>query len=168
MHRWLAPAAGASAGVPAQRGLVACRRRTFTETSAELPPPHRLTGRLRAKLKSARRPGRPGRVRRAAEYGMSWWSVQHALVVTAAGLLPGLRVARHLDEVCAACRTREGKGARIAARHCGDGEGSSSEAAGHRRRRLHRQRGRRALRHPAPGGAGGRRPGARAGSRKPT
>jgi transposase len=66
----------------------ACPRRTFTETSTEVPPRHRLTGRLRAKLESAASGSARALSDVAAEYGVSWWSVQHALVVTAAGLLP--------------------------------------------------------------------------------
>lgn len=65
-----------------------CPRRTFTETSAQVPPRHRLTGRLRARLESAASHSARALSDVAAEYGVSWWSVQHALVVTAAGLLP--------------------------------------------------------------------------------
>ncbi len=66
----------------------ACPRRTFTETSTEVPPRHRLTGRLRAKLESAASGSARSISDVAGEYGVSWWSVQRALVVTAAGLRP--------------------------------------------------------------------------------
>lgn len=66
----------------------ACRRRTFTETSAQVPPRHRLTGRLGAKLEDAASRSTPAVSDVAAEYAVSWWSVQQALVVRAAQLLP--------------------------------------------------------------------------------
>ncbi len=66
----------------------ACPRRTFTETSAEVPPRHRLTGRLRRKLESTASGSARALADVAAEYGVSWWSVQHALVVKAAAALP--------------------------------------------------------------------------------
>ncbi len=65
-----------------------CPRRTFTETSTEVPPRHRLTGRLRARLESAASHSARALSDVAAEYDVSWWSVQHALVVKAAALLP--------------------------------------------------------------------------------
>ncbi len=54
----------------------------------QVPPRHRLTDRLRARLESAASGSARALSDVAAEYGVSWWSVQHALVVTAAGLLP--------------------------------------------------------------------------------
>jgi len=49
----------------------ACRRRTFTETSTEVPPRHRLTGRLRAKLESAASGSARSISDVAGEYGVS-------------------------------------------------------------------------------------------------
>jgi transposase len=66
----------------------ACPRRTFTETSTEVPPRHRLTGRLRRRLETAASRSARAISDVAGEYDVSWWSVHHALVVAAAGLLP--------------------------------------------------------------------------------
>lgn len=73
-----------------------CRQRVFTERSAQLPPRHRLTGRLRRQLeRSASRSGR-ALLDVAAEYGVSWWSVSRALlaraVETAPAALPPVRL----------------------------------------------------------------------------
>jgi len=78
-----------------------CRRRTFAETSAQIGAGNRLTLRLRQHLeRSVSRSGRAA-CDVAREYGVSWWSVNHALVVKAAsmtGLAPcGVRLLR-VDE----------------------------------------------------------------------
>jgi transposase len=66
----------------------ACRRRTFAETSAQISRGQRLTRRLREQLERAV----PGSTRSAADvarkYGVSWWSVNSALVVAAASMTP--------------------------------------------------------------------------------
>lgn len=59
----------------------ACPRRTFTETSTEVPPRHRLTGRLRRRLETAASRSARAISDVAGEYDVSWWSVHHAVVV---------------------------------------------------------------------------------------
>ena len=66
-----------------------CPQRVFTERSEQIPPRHRLTGRLRARLEQAASYSARALSDVAEEYGVSWWSVQHALVVTAAARAPG-------------------------------------------------------------------------------
>ncbi len=66
----------------------ACRRRTFAETSSQVGPGQRLTGRLRAQLERAVSGSTRSAADVAREYAVSWWSVNHALVVVAASMLP--------------------------------------------------------------------------------
>ena len=65
-----------------------CAQRVFTERSEQIPPRHRLTGRLRVRLEQAA--SRCGRALSdvAAEYRVSWWSVHRSLVVAAAARTP--------------------------------------------------------------------------------
>jgi len=65
-----------------------CPRWTFTETSVEVPPRHRLTGRLRRKLESAASGSARALSDVGREYSVSWWSVHRALLTRAAALLP--------------------------------------------------------------------------------
>src|SRR5512134_3985291 len=62
----------------AERG---CPQRVFTERSDQVPPRHRLTARLRARLESAASRCARALSDVAAEYGVSWWSVHRALVL---------------------------------------------------------------------------------------
>ena len=64
----------------AERG---CPQRVFTERSEQVPPRHRLTARLRARLESAASRSARALSDVAAEYGVSWWSVHRALVAAA-------------------------------------------------------------------------------------
>ncbi len=64
-----------------------CPRRIFTETSEQIPPRHRLTGRLRAKLESAASSSARSCADVAREYRVSDWSVHKALLDKAIGLL---------------------------------------------------------------------------------
>lgn len=57
-----------------------CSQRVFTERSVQIPPRCRLTGRLRARLERAASRSARSLADVAAEYGVSWWSVNHALV----------------------------------------------------------------------------------------
>ncbi len=64
-----------------------CARRSFTETSAQLPARSRLTTRLRTKISAA-----VSRTNRAmsevgADYGVAWWTVHRVLVTAAADVL---------------------------------------------------------------------------------
>lgn len=61
-----------------------CPQRVFTERSEQIPPRHRLTGRLRHRLEQAASRSARALSDVAVEYGVSWWSVHHALVVAAA------------------------------------------------------------------------------------
>jgi len=65
-----------------------CPQRVFTERSEQIPPRHRLTGRLRTGLEQAA--SRAGRALSdvAAEYRVSWWSAHSSLVVAAAARTP--------------------------------------------------------------------------------
>jgi len=63
---------------------VRCPRRTFVERSTQLGPRQRLTARLRSQLERAVSGSRRAASDVAREYGVSWWSVNHALVVAAA------------------------------------------------------------------------------------
>ncbi len=63
-----------------------CPRRTFVERSTQMGPRQRLTGRLRAALERAVSASRRAASDVAREYAVSWWSVNHALVVVAAGV----------------------------------------------------------------------------------
>jgi len=57
----------------------------FTERSAQLPPRRRLTKRLRVRLEQAASVSARALSDVAAEYRVSWWSVQRALLVAAVG-----------------------------------------------------------------------------------
>lgn len=74
----------------------ACRQRMFTERSAQVPPRHRLTGRLRARLAQAASRSARALSDVAAEYAVSWWSVNRAMVrqavERAAAPLPPVRM----------------------------------------------------------------------------
>ncbi len=65
-----------------------CPRRSFTETSAQVPGRARLTQRLREHLADA--VGRSNRAVSdvAGEYGVAWWTVQRAVVAELARRLP--------------------------------------------------------------------------------
>ena len=64
----------------------ACRRRVFTERSTQVPPRRRLTARLRERLEEAVSRSARSAADVAAEYRVSWWSVQKALVDKASRL----------------------------------------------------------------------------------
>jgi len=64
----------------------ACAQRVFTERSEQVPPRRRLTLRLRERLEQAASRSARAVADVAGEYGVSWWSVQRALVVKAAQL----------------------------------------------------------------------------------
>ncbi len=68
-------------------GESACARRVFTETSEQVPPRHRLTGRLRGKLEAAASVSARSCADVAREYGVSDWSVHKSLLDKAIGLL---------------------------------------------------------------------------------
>lgn len=65
-----------------------CRRRTFAETSTQIGPGQRLTRRLREQLEHAVSASTRSAADVAREYGVSWWSVNTALVVKAASMTP--------------------------------------------------------------------------------
>ena len=65
-----------------------CAQRVFVERSVQIPPRHRLTGRLRARLELAASRTARALSDVAGEYGVSWWSVQRALVVAAVARTP--------------------------------------------------------------------------------
>jgi len=65
----------------------ACRRRTFAEASAQIGPGQRLTLRLREQLERAVSASTRSGADVAREYGVSWWSVNAALVARAAAVL---------------------------------------------------------------------------------
>lgn len=67
-----------------QRG---CRRRTFAERSGQVGPGQRLTLRLREQLERAVSGSTRSGADVAREYGVSWWSVNAALVARAAAVL---------------------------------------------------------------------------------
>ena len=73
-----------------------CRQKVFTERSDQIPPRHRLTGRLRERLERAASTAARALSDVAGEYGVSWWSVHRALVLTAASRagdqLPAVRI----------------------------------------------------------------------------
>ena len=64
-----------------------CRRRTFAETSRQVGAGQRLTRRLREQLEHAVSASTRSAADVAREYGVSWWSVNHALVVQAAAVI---------------------------------------------------------------------------------
>jgi len=61
-----------------------CAQRVFTERSEQIPPRHRLSARLRRRLEQAASRSARALSDVAGEYGVSWWSVHHALVIAAA------------------------------------------------------------------------------------
>ncbi len=63
-----------------------CRRRTFAETSQQIGSGHRLTRRLREQLEWAVSGSTRAAADVAREYGVSWWSVNTALIVKAASM----------------------------------------------------------------------------------
>ena len=63
-----------------------CRRRTFAETSVQIGLGQRLTRRLREQLERAVSGSTRSAADVAQEYGVSWWSVNTALVVKAASM----------------------------------------------------------------------------------
>lgn len=65
----------------------ACRRRTFSEHNGQVGPGQRLTRRLRERLEQAVSGSTRAACDVAAEYDVSWWSVNQALVVKAAAVL---------------------------------------------------------------------------------
>jgi transposase len=65
----------------------ACARRTFSEHNSQVGPGQRLTRRLRDRLEQAVSTSTRAASGVAAEYGVSWWSVNQALVVKAAAVL---------------------------------------------------------------------------------
>jgi len=67
-------------------GESVCAQQVFTERSVQVPPRHRLTGRLRDRLQRAASRSARALSDVAGEYRVSWWSVQRALVVEAARL----------------------------------------------------------------------------------
>ena len=64
-----------------------CRRRTFAERSQQVGPGQRLTRRLREQLERAVSKSTRSCADVAADYEVSWWSVNRALVVKAAEVL---------------------------------------------------------------------------------
>ena len=67
---------------------VRCPQKVFVERSEQVPPRHRLTGRLRVRLEQAASRSARALSDVAAEYGVSWWSVHRSLVVAAAARTP--------------------------------------------------------------------------------
>ena len=65
-----------------------CRRRTFAETSVQVGAGQRLTRRLRVQLEQAVSGSTRSAADVAREYGVSWWSVNTALVLKAAAMTP--------------------------------------------------------------------------------
>ena len=66
---------------------VLCSRRSFTETSAQLPARSRLTTRLRAKVSAAVTTTNRAMSEVARDYDIAWWTVHRILVAAAADLL---------------------------------------------------------------------------------
>jgi len=64
-----------------------CPRRSFTETSAQLPARSRLTTRLRTKVSAAVTTTNRAVSEVANDYGIAWWTVHRILVAVAADLL---------------------------------------------------------------------------------
>ena len=65
-----------------------CPRRSFTQTTAEIPPRSRLTARLRQRLAEAVARSNRAVSEVAAEYGVSWRTVHRAFIVACADWLP--------------------------------------------------------------------------------
>ena len=66
---------------------VACTRRSFTETSGQLPARSRLTTRLRRKISSAVSTTNRAMSEVGNDYGVAWWTVHRVLVAAAADVL---------------------------------------------------------------------------------
>ena len=66
---------------------VLCSRRSFTETSVELPARSRLTTRLRLKVGAAVTTTNRAVSEVATDHGVAWWTVHRILVRAAAGVL---------------------------------------------------------------------------------
>ncbi len=64
-----------------------CSRRSFTETSAQLPARSRLTTRLRVKVSAAVTTTNRAMSEVAKDYGVAWWTVHRILVAAAAAVL---------------------------------------------------------------------------------
>jgi transposase len=65
-----------------------CSRRSFTETSEQVPGRARLTGRLRERLADAVGTSNRAVSDVAREHGVAWWTVQRAVVAELARRLP--------------------------------------------------------------------------------
>jgi transposase len=68
----------------------ACAQKVFTERSEQIPPRHQLTQRLRDRLEQAASRSARALSDVAAEYGVSWWSVHHALLAKALDQTPAV------------------------------------------------------------------------------
>jgi transposase len=66
----------------------ACARRSFTQTTTEIPPRSRLTARLRVRLAEAVAGSNRAVSEVAAEYSLSWWTVHRAFLAASARWLP--------------------------------------------------------------------------------
>ena len=64
-----------------------CERRSFTETSAQLPARARLTARLRVKISGAVSTTNRAMSEVGKDYGVAWWTVHRVLVAAAADAL---------------------------------------------------------------------------------
>jgi transposase len=65
----------------------ACPRRSFTETSSQLPARSRLTTRLRSKISAAVSTTNRAMSEVGNDYGVAWWTVHRVLVAAAADVL---------------------------------------------------------------------------------
>jgi transposase len=65
----------------------ACGRRSFTETSGQLPARSRLTTRLRKKISAAVSTTNRAMSEVGNDYGVAWWTVHRVLVAAAADVL---------------------------------------------------------------------------------
>ena len=65
----------------------ACPRRSFTETSGQLPARARLTTRLRSKISAAVSTTNRAMSEVGKDYGVAWWTVHRVLVAAAADVL---------------------------------------------------------------------------------
>jgi transposase len=64
-----------------------CARKSFTETSAQLPARARLTARLRVKIRQAVSTTNRAMSEVGKDYGVAWWTVHRVLVAVAADAL---------------------------------------------------------------------------------
>jgi len=64
-----------------------CERKSFTETSAQLPPRARVTTRLKVKVSAAVTTTNRAMSEVARDYGIAWWTVHRILVKAAADVL---------------------------------------------------------------------------------